>query len=124
VKYVYVYVYTCNFHFIFILFFDWQTSSLIPTSDVTSIRAEKGLVTVDGIANGDANVRAGPLPPADPTTGGWTVHAYLDHAIVELIVNKATAFVVYGAPAVDATTVEMTGGTALEVWTLKSANNQ
>lgn len=56
-------------------------------------RADKGLVTVDATSQGNSAVRGGPLPAAGPD--GWSVHVYVDHSIIEVIVNKATAFVVY-----------------------------
>jgi hypothetical protein len=106
-----------------------------------------GLITVNGTSQGNTEVRAGPLPPACTTAtcgfnGGWQLHAILDHSIVELIVNNATAFVVYVAPAsVRAKQVSLHGsallseardstddaqledGATLRVWQLKSANN-
>eukprot|EP00729_Bicosta_minor_P013435 gene13435-8674_t len=85
--------------------------------------ADKGLVLVDGTSQGNSAVRAGPLPPAN-AAGGWTVHAIADHAILELIVNNATAFVVYVYPTTSAGNVAVTGqGAAAKVWALKTANN-
>ena len=89
-----------------------------------------GLVAVNATLQGNAEVRAGPLPP--PCTvatcgvmGGWKVHAILDHSILELIVNNATAFVVYVSPAsASATQVAMLAGKGgSRVWQLQSANN-
>lgn len=63
------------------------------------------------------------MPPAN-AAGGWTVHAIADHAILELIVNNATAFVVYVYPTTSAGNVAVTGqGAAAKVWALKTANN-
>lgn len=70
-------------------------------------------------------MRAGPLPPVD-AHGGWQLHAYVDHAIVELIANNATALVVYAAPSRNATKLSLFGapaGATIEAWTLASANN-
>ena len=89
-----------------------------------------GLVVINGTLQGNEDVRGGPLPP--PCTlatcgveGGWRIHAILDHSIIEVIVNNATAFVVYASPAsAKATQVAMLGGKGkAEVWPLKSANN-
>jgi len=94
-----------------------------------------GLVAINGTLQGNTAVRAGPLPPACTLAtcgvdGGWRVHAIIDHSILELIVNNATAFVVYLAPASErATRVSLMGGAAhrddamLGVWQLASANN-
>ena len=48
---------------------------------------------------------------------------YLDHSIVELIVNNETAFVVYAAPASDTGNVKSDAAASLDVWTLKTAND-
>jgi hypothetical protein len=96
-----------------------------------------GLVAVNATLQGNGQVRAGPLPPActratcgGTVGGGWRIHAIVDHSIVEVIVNNATAFVVYAAPASEnATQVAMFGSGAqrdvgsLQVWQLKAANN-
>ena len=85
-----------------------------------------GLVAVNVTSQGNDAVRAGPLPPQDPTTGGWTVHAIIDHCLIELIVANATAFVVYAAPSPAATDVELSGvedmRASLQVWKLATAN--
>ena len=69
-------------------------------------------------------VRAGPIPTAQ--SGGWTVHAIVDHSIVEVIVNGDTAFVIYVAPSSKDTAgnarVFGEAGSALQVWKLKDAN--
>merc|ERR1719454_672427 len=46
-----------------------------------------GLVTVDGTAQENADIRAGPLPPS---SDGWKVHAIIDHCLLEVIVNNVT----------------------------------
>ena len=86
----------------------------------------KGLVTVDATALRNPDVRAGPLPAAD-ANGGWTVSAIVDHSILEIIVNGATALVVYAYPA-DATfdkvaLIGVTTGATLDVWSMMPANN-
>lgn len=58
----------------------------------------KGLVVVDATSQRNNAVRGGPLPPVN-ARGGYELHVYVDHAIVELIVNNATALVVYAAPS-------------------------
>jgi len=58
---------------------------------------------------------------------GLQVSAVADHSILEIIVNSATAFVVYAYPD-DATfdevaLVGVTTGATLDVWSLMPANN-
>ena len=75
------------------------------------------------------HVRAGPLPPVN-AAGGWTVHVYVDHCIVELIVNNVTALVVYAAPGITSAKIDLFGVPAgkgseaatLDVWELATAN--
>merc|ERR1712137_682074 len=84
-----------------------------------------GLVTVDGTAQGNRDIRAGPLPRA-LSTGGWQLHAIVDHCMLELIVNNITAMVVYVSPGENEGQVELFGSDAsdkLDVWTLATANN-
>lgn len=90
-----------------------------------------GLVSVDASLQGNPQVRAGPLPAALPSDLGceWVVHAILDHAILELIVNNITALVVYVAPSANASQVELIGAGSrqrvlgkLDVWRLSSAH--
>lgn len=88
-----------------------------------------GLVMVNATLQGNDQVRAGPLPLLDG--GRWTVHAIVDHSILEVIVNNATALVVYVAPPPEAGRVELFGlGTdgalegTLDVWPLKSAHSR
>lgn len=83
-----------------------------------------GLVLVDATAQGNSAVRAGPLPAAG--RDGWTIHAYLDASIIELIVNNETALIVYAAPSPKGGQVALTGtlsangsGAALVVWPLE-----
>jgi len=89
-----------------------------------------GLVAVDATMQGNPTVRGGPLPPACTlgtcgVTGGWRIHVMVDHSMIEVIVNNATAFVVYAVPASEsATQVAVLGkGGSAEVWPLRSANN-
>ena len=63
---------------------------------------------VDATTQGNADVRAGPLPPVN-AAGGWTVHVYVDHCIVELIVNNVTALVVYAAPGITSAKIDLFG---------------
>merc|ERR1712070_644766 len=65
-----------------------------------------GLVSVDGTAQGNTDIRAGPLPPAS-SSGGWNVHAIIDHCILEVIVNNITAMTVYVDPPVDGGHVQL-----------------
>jgi hypothetical protein len=87
------------------------------------------LVTVDATSQGNTAVRAGPLPAPNSKTGGWDMHVYCDHSIIEVIVNNATALVVYAAPASNMGYTKLVGefsaGQAhLDLWELASANNQ
>ena len=96
-----------------------------------------GLVAVNATLQGNTLVRAGPLPPqctaatcGEGAEDGWRIHAILDHSILELIVNNATAFVVYVAPASDqAKEVALLGNdatlptSAINVWQLDAVNN-
>jgi hypothetical protein len=74
---------------------------------------------------------AGRTPACYRCCGGVAVHAIADHCIVELIVNNATAFVVYAYPKTTTGNVGLsglpataTGAGTIDVWTLKTANNQ
>merc|ERR1711998_309267 len=73
---------------------------------VISLSPRTGLVIVDGTAQGNADIRAGPLPPAS-SSGGWNVHAIIDHCILELIVNNITALTVYLSPPADAGNIDL-----------------
>ena len=78
-------------------------------------------VLVDATSLGNTAVRAGPLPK--PVDGLLRVHVIVDHAIIELIVNHQTAFVVYAEPTKDATKYALFGddpGATLQVWPLAS----
>ena len=90
-----------------------------------SLHAELGLVLVNAVNQGNANVRGGPLPKARDGSAAWTIHLIADHSIVEVIVNNATAFIVYAAPETPgAGLVQLVGTPAdassakLEVWNL------
>lgn len=93
------------------------------------LNVDKGLVVVDATSQGNADVRAGPLPPVN-AAGGWQVHVYVDHCIVELIVNNVTALVVYAAPGITSAKIDLFGVPAgrgseaatLDVWELATAN--
>ena len=80
-------------------------------------------------AQGNTAVRGGPLPPPDEATGGWHVHVFADHSIVEIIVGNATAFVVYTLPSEQAGAVSLvnlpTAASAAElrVWPLANASH-
>lgn len=90
---------------------------------VVTLRPDLGLVTVDATSQGNTAVRGGPLPAAN-SNGEWSIHAIVDHSIVEVIVNNATAFVVYAAPEPTcAGQVVLSGDGQLDVWTLAAANN-
>eukprot|EP00966_Prymnesium_polylepis_P178586 4135977-Prymnesium_polylepis.1 len=61
-----------------------------------TLDVELGLVLLNGTSLKNSDVRAGPLPA--PKANAWSVHAIVDHSIVELIVNDDIAFVIYVAP--------------------------
>ena len=69
------------------------------------------------------NVRAGPIPPVN-AAGGYDMHVYIDHSILEVIVNNATAFVVYIAPPENAHSVVLAGDASgtIDAWKLAAAN--
>ncbi len=90
-----------------------------------TLSADQELVVVDATAQGNYNSRAGPLPPV--AENGWTIHAIVDHAIVEVIVNNYTALVVYATPEDATGTAQLLGvdgvqGASLDAWELASAN--
>jgi hypothetical protein len=94
---------------------------------LVTLLPDVGLVSVDATSMGNTAVRAGPLP-APNAAGGWTVHAIVDHSIVELIVNNATSFVVYAAPSSSETPgrvglVDVDAGGLAELWLLASSNH-
>ena len=93
------------------------------TSTAIHIRQATGLVEVDGTKQNNFAVRAGPIPPANGA-GGYDMHVYVDHSMLEIIVNNATAFVVYIAPPENADTVAFADGTSgtLDAWALATAN--
>lgn len=70
---------------------------------------------------------AGPIMPLDTTT--VTVHAIVDHEIVETIVNNRTAMATYhkNIPSADCTAVALFGTDGIQAtiktWALKAANN-
>ena len=83
------------------------------------------LLLLDLTKGNNSAVRAGPIPPP-AADGSWQAHVYIDHQIIELIVNNATAMVAYWSPpvAVNASLqLAVTGGGAIEAWELKSAHN-
>jgi len=92
-----------------------------------------GLVTVNGTTQGNGDVRAGPLMPANATE--IIIHAIIDHSIIEVIVNNRTALTVYVTPSSNKSVgVELYGAGNdgknvgkvsgnLQVWELDAANN-
>ena len=95
-----------------------------------TIASELGLVLVDATTQGNTAVRGGPLPPMRAGTSGWTIHLIADHSIVEVIVNNATAIVVYTAPqSPTAGRVSLIGAPSdaadavLEAWPLANASH-
>ena len=91
---------------------------------VITIDTARRLVIVNATSQGNRDVRAGPLP--NTTSHVHTVHIYVDHSIIELIVDNTTALVVYATPSSSMGNVQLTAGAAgasLDVWTLRDANN-
>eukprot|EP00746_Dinoflagellata_sp_MGD_P011342 gnl/MRDRNA2_/MRDRNA2_123742_c0_seq1.p1 gnl/MRDRNA2_/MRDRNA2_123742_c0~~gnl/MRDRNA2_/MRDRNA2_123742_c0_seq1.p1 ORF type:complete len:551 (+),score=93.20 gnl/MRDRNA2_/MRDRNA2_123742_c0_seq1:62-1714(+) len=88
-----------------------------------------GLVTVDATSQNNPQVRGGPLPaPFVGSCQTWTVHAMIDHSIIELIVNNVTALVVFVTPSSpSAGQIELLGAqsvnASMDMWTLASANH-
>jgi sucrose-6-phosphate hydrolase SacC (GH32 family) len=121
----------------------WVLASVIGSGERTAIvfDSARGLILVDrresrdGQSN-DTDVRAGPWP-LDAATGTGlatelSLHLYVDHSIVELIVNDVTAITVYVHPKfADSTQVAIFAGDGggsgkvscehLEVWKLAAA---
>merc|ERR1712039_87280 len=87
----------------------------------------RGLVTVNGTTQGNNDVRAGPLMPGNATH--VTIHAIVDHSIIEVIVNNQTALTVYVTPSSNTSVgVELYGLSEkvtgdVQVWELAAANN-
>merc|ERR1712083_1095219 len=90
-------------------------------------------VTVNGTTQGNQDVRAGPLMPGNATE--ITIHAIIDHSIIEVIVNNRTALTVYVTPSSaasvgvqlygvgkDGSNVGKVSG-MLQAWELDAANN-
>ena len=103
-----------------------QGGSLVVLGDdagatVITLDVRRKLVIVNATSQGNNQIRAGPLPEA----AAHTVHVYLDHSIVEIIVNNETALVVYAAPSSATGNVRLSAapGARLDVWALKDANN-
>ena len=91
---------------------------------VITIDTARKLVIVNATSQGNRDVRAAPLP--ETTSHVHTAHIYIDHSIIELIVDNTTALVVYATPASGTGNVQLTAGAAgasLDVWTLRNANN-
>lgn len=95
-----------------------------------TLSTDLGLVIVDATSQSNNAVRAGPLPPARAGAVPWTIHLIADHSIVEVIVNNATAFVVYALPATtSAGHVRLVGvpanatGAVLDAWPLADAGH-
>ena len=83
------------------------------------------LVTLDLTGSNNSAVRAGPAPPV-AGGGGYEVHMYIDHAVIELIVNNATALVAYWCPPArlnESLALTVVGDGEIEAWELASANN-
>merc|ERR1711957_1118025 len=88
---------------------------------------------VDGTSQGNDDVRAGPLMQTNCTE--VTIHAIIDHSIIEVIVNNRTALTVYVTPKSkrsvgvalygagnDGANANAVSG-KLQVWELEAANN-
>ena len=98
---------------------------------IVTLDASRGLVLVDAKSQSNTAVRAGPLPPMREGPVGWTIHAIVDHSLVEVIVNNATALVVYAAPSsANAGRVRLVGApedaksASIVAWRLKGAGHE
>lgn len=85
---------------------------------------QRELVTLNLTAANNTVIRAGPLPTVHSQMG-YVVHLYIDHLVLELIVNNATAMTAYWSPpAATNNSLRLTARSgALEVWELASAHN-
>ena len=108
--------------------FTWTAK---PTSSfgVTVLGGAANL-TIDCAAaacQGQVNGKGGPIMPLK--TQSVTLHAIIDHSIIEVIYNNRTAMVVYASPpTADAKAASLFGVGAgvkgsIETWELKQANN-
>ena len=93
-----------------------------------TLSADQELVVADATAQANYYARAGPLPAPRGPTMGWTMHVYVDHAVIEVIVNNETALLVFTAPADETGNAQLVGvsnaaGATLDAWQLASANN-
>ena len=79
------------------------------------------------LTGNNSAVRAGPMPPPSTQGGGWSVHLYIDHQIIELIANNATAMTAYWSPPAETNTSlrlsAMGAAGTIVAWELDSANN-
>jgi sucrose-6-phosphate hydrolase SacC (GH32 family) len=66
---------------------------------VVSIDPVHRLVCVDGTAQGNGSMRCGPYEERASDRGRATMHVYVDHSIIEVIVNNITALTVSVAPS-------------------------
>jgi hypothetical protein len=106
----------------------WTTKPM-STFGVTVLGAAANL-TIDCAAapcQGQVNGKGGPIMPL--VTQSVTLHAIIDHSIVEMIYNNRTAMVAYASPtSASAKACSLFGvgpgvkGT-VEAWGLKQANN-
>jgi len=95
----------------------------------TDPAAPGGCMVVGGVSTATDYSRGakGPLMPIGKKSA--TIHAIVDHSILETIVNNRTAMVTYGAPATEGSTaVQLVGVGAgvqgtISTWSLKPANN-
>ena len=109
------------------------------------IHADRSVVCVNGTLQGDTELRCGPMSPPPPLSSSSSssikqkknrkrttlIHVYLDHTILEIIVNNATALTASVNPASstsDGVVLDVGGsGTVVgeaSVWTLASINEK
>ena len=110
--------------------FSWAASFEPPAAFGVAVLGGAANITIDcagAPCQGHVNGKGGPIMPLK--TRSITLHAIIDHSIVEVIYNNRTAMVVYAYPlSASAVAVRLFGvggglkGT-IETWELKQANN-
>ena len=110
--------------------FSWAASFEPPAAFGVAVLGGAANITIDcaeGPCQGHVNGKGGPIMPLK--TRSITLHAIIDHSIVEVIYNNRTAMVVYAYPlSASVVGVQLFGvggglkGT-IETWELKQANN-
>ena len=105
------------------------------------IHVDRSVVCVNGTLQGDTELRCGPMSPPPSSSSSMKqkknrkrttlIHVYLDHTILEIIVNNATALTASVNPASltsDGVVLDVGGSGSVvgeaSVWTLASINEK